>query len=89
MTPFPPATNGIWTSPAPTSTIWKRRGAGRSTPKKGWQYGGQTSFSLQRDWPRLSNLYLNGTFAWTHGTITHGESRTSNVTTKAGFGYSF
>lgn len=39
--------------------------------RKGWQYGGQTSSTVQRDWLRLSNLYFNSTFTWTHGTVTH------------------
>lgn len=42
--------------------------------EKGWMPGGQTSFSVMRDWLGVHNLYYNGTFTWTHGTITHGEA---------------
>jgi hypothetical protein len=44
--------------------------------EKGWAKNGgvQTSFTVQRDWLRLSNLYVNVTFTWTNGTITHGEA---------------
>jgi len=48
--------------------------------EKGWQYGGQTSFTVQRDWLRLSNLYFSGTFTWTHATITHGHTKRFSLT---------
>lgn len=42
--------------------------------EKGWLPGAQTSFTVQRDWLGVHNLYFNGTFTWTHGTETHGEA---------------
>lgn len=48
--------------------------------ENGWQVGAQTAVTVQRDWLGLSNLYFNGTFTWTSGTVTHGQPGAGNGT---------